>query len=800
MKFTLSWLKEHLETNLSLEQMCDALVDLGIEVESIENKAKGLEPFVIVQILDVAKHPNADKLRLCKVTDGKTTYDVVCGAPNVYQNMKTVFADIGTYVPGLNMTLKKAEIRGVPSNGMLCSSQELGLEGDEKGIIDLGKNAPTGQRLVDYLGLTDPIIDVSVTPNRPDWLSVRGIARDLAAKQLGTIKKLPLKTLPSSTSHAPFKVNLDFKEDQPACSLFEGRFIKGVKNGESPDWLKRKLTSIGLRPISALVDITNYLTHDLCRPLHIFDADKIKGDLSLRFSRQGETLEALDNKTYTLDNNMVVIADKTGVISLGGIIGGISTSCETTTQNVFLEAALFDPIVTAQTGRKLGILSDARYRFERGIDPKSVRLGIDYGTQLILDLCGGESSEIVTAGSEPTILEPIAFRPNRFTQLTGIELPKDKIIQIFKNLECGVQEQKEKILITPPSWRLDLQTEIDLIEDLLRLHGYDHLEIQSLPKEQGIPKAILTQSQKRRQDARRYLATRGITEIVSYSFMSQKKASLFTELNKHLVLSNPISADLDYMRPSIFPNLLDALSRNESRDAKDLSLFEIGPIYLDDSEHGQMTLASGIRMGKTNPKHWLANQRAWDVFDIKADILGLFAQLGLKEDQVQFKQQAPSYLHPGRSGSYYFAGKTLLASFGQIHPRIQKEFGLNQPCLGFEIFLDRLPSFEKKKNKIPFELSPYQIVSRDFAFILDKDIAAQDVIKFAKTIDKSLIQDVSLFDLYEGDKLPQGKKSLAINLKLQAKDRTLQEGDIETLSEKLITGMKEKFQGMIRDH
>lgn len=800
MKFTLSWLKDHLDTNINLETLLTELVSLGLEVESVEDKSKGLENFIIVEILSVAPHPNADRLRLCTVTTGTKAYDVVCGAPNVYEGMKTVFADIGTFVPGLNTTLKKAEIRGIPSHGMLCSAQELLLGGDASGIMDLPKDVKVGERLIDYLGLTDPVIDVSVTPNRPDWLAVRGIARDLAAKQLGTLKPMPVMPLPIASFKSPIKVHFNFEEDvKNACTFFMGRVIKNVQNKESPEWLKKKLISIGLRPISALVDITNFLTHDLCRPLHIFDADKIKGHLELRMSRDGETLEALDHKVYTLDNGMTVITDDTGILSLGGIMGGLSTSCELTTQNVFLEAALFDPIRTAQTGRKLSILSDARYRFERGIDPESVHIGVEYATQLILDICGGEVSELTMAGKEFINQKEIYIRPKRFTQMTGIELPSDKIVTILKNLGCTIKQIGEKITLVPPSWRLDLQHEIDLIEDVLRLHGYHHLPTASMPKGEGVPKAILTPSQKRRQDARRYLASRGLLEIVTYSFMSQKKASLFEKINESLILANPISADLDYMRLSILPNIMDTLARNATRNNADLGLFEIGPVYKDDTPDGQVMMATGMRMGKTSAKHWLANPRLYDVYDVKADFLNVLGLFGIKEEQIQFKQTAPSWYHPGRSGSYYFGGKTLLGSFGEIHPKIQKEFDLSNPVFGFEIFLDALPFLEKKKNKIALELSSFQMTGRDFAFILDNNVQAQDVVKIAKNIDKNLVQEVTIFDLYQGDKLPIGKKSLALNLKLQSKDRTLKDDEIDIISTNLIREIKDKLGGQIRD-
>ncbi|MDP1723241.1 MAG: phenylalanine--tRNA ligase subunit beta [Alphaproteobacteria bacterium] len=800
MKFTLSWLKDHLDTNITLDNLLIELVNLGLEVESVEDKSKGLENFVIVEILTVAPHPNADRLRLCNVTTGTKAYDVVCGAPNVYEGMKTVFADIGTFVPGLNTTLKKAEIRGVPSHGMLCSAQELLLGGDANGIMDLPKDVEIGQRLVDYLGLTDPVIDVSVTPNRPDWLAVRGIARDLAAKKLGTLKPMPMKALPVVGFKPSIKVHFKFEEDvKNACTLFMGRLIKNVQNKESPEWLKKKLIGIGLRPISAIVDITNFLTHDLCRPLHIFDADKIKGSLELRMSRDGETLEAIDNKTYNLDDGMTVITDDTGIISLAGIMGGLSTSCDLTTQNVFLEAALFDPIRTAQTGRKLGILSDARYRFERGIDPESVRVGVDYGTQLILEICGGEISDIVVTGKESLPSKEIYIRPKRFTQMTGIDLASDKIEKILKNLGCDIKQTGEKITLVPPSWRLDLQSEIDLIEDVLRLHGYHHLPTASMPKGEGIPKAILTPSQKRRQDARRYLANRGLLEIVTYSFMSQKKALLFGAINESIILSNPISADLDYMRPSILPNIMDVLVRNTARNNADLGLFEIGPIYKDDTPDGQLMMASGMRMGKTNTKHWLQVPRSFDVYDVKADFLSVLGLFGIKEEQIQFKQNAASWYHPGRSGSYYFGGKTLLGYFGEIHPKIQKEFDLANPVYGFEIFMDAVPFLEKKKSKMALELSSFQMVGRDFAFILDNNVQAQDVIKIAKNIDKNLVQEVTIFDVYQGDKLPIGKKSIALNLKLQSKDRTLKDDEIDIISTNLIREMKEKLGGQIRD-
>lgn len=810
MKFSLSWLNTHLDHTASLDDVLLALTKIGIEVEGVEDQGKALKNFVIAKVLETAQHPNADRLRVCVVDNGTEKVSLVCGAPNARAGMTTVFAPIGTYVPGLDVTLKKAQIRGVDSNGMLCSGKELCFSQESDGIMDLPDGKP-GTPIVDHFGLNDPVIDVSVTPNRPDWLGVRGIARDLAASGFGTLKPDNRGASIKAKGDSGLKFTFDFGDVNPApCSFFAGRLIKNVKNGQSPEWLQKRLTSIGLRPVSALVDITNFLTFDLCRPLHVFDNDKLKGQLTLRLSKGGEELAALNNKTYTLDDGMTVICDDSGVLSLAGVIGGTSSSCDESTTTVLLEGASFDPTRTARTGRMTGIISDARYRFERGVDPDSVLSGIDIATALILEVCGGEPTEVVSTGSSYKPSAAITLPVAKIAHLTGVDVPAEKAVKSLEALGCKVrchaeldsasgeipkQVRDDKMEVTPPSWRGDMHGAADVIEEILRLYGYDNIPETSLPK--LVPDQPLSTSLLRRGLTRQFLINRGLDECVSYSFLSLDKAKMFGGGQDELCLENPISVELSTMRPSLLPNLLDAASRNASRGQQDVCLFEIGATYHTDTPEGQFYNAAAIRMGKNGVKHWSGSPRVWDVYDAKADLTELLGQFGFKSEQLQLRLEAPSWYHPGRSGTFYFAGKHILGVFGELHPSLHKSFDIDQPVVMSEIYLDTLPELPARKREA-LVLSPYQAVTRDYAFVVDQKVQAGDVLRTVKGIDKVLVQNVEIFDVYQGDKLEAGKKSLAISVKLQAADRTLTDAEIDAISQKIVASVKEKAGGVLR--
>lgn len=794
MKFSLSWLKTHLDYEAPLDDLVIALTNIGIEVEAVEDQSKVLAPFVIAKILETKKHPNADKLQICVVDNGQEKVELVCGDPAARKDMITVFAPVGTYIPGLDITLKKAKIRDVESNGMLCSAKELGLEKDSSGIMDLTSGTP-GEPLVKAFNLGDPVIQVSITPNRPDWLGVRGIARDLAASGFGTLKQDQRTQQLKVTGKETKKVSFNFKEGRP-CRTFTARLIKNVKNGPSPEWLQRRLTSIGLRPISALVDITNFLTFDICRPLHVFDLDKLKGDLTLGDAIGGEELLALDKNTYVLQEGMSVIKDDSGVISLAGIIGGESTAVDEGTTNVLLECADFDPIRIAKTGRLLNLNSDARYRFERGVDPLSTVEGNALGAALIQEICGGEIHEVTCTGEPLQRDVHITLPLARIQELTGVDVPHDKAEDFLKKLGCEVKHTSEMLNVIPPSWRGDLEGPADLIEEILRLHGYNTIPETDLSLDQT--RQPLSRSLLNRALARQTFIDRGFDEVISYSFMELDKAKLFGGGQEELQLENPISVELSTMRPSLLPNLLDAAARNIARGQSDLSLFEVGATYHTDEPEGQFNNAAGIRVGKAGPKHWAEVSRPWDIYDIKADVIAFCTHYGFKEDQMWLKAEAPLWYHPGRSGSFTFGGKNLVAVFGEMHPRLKKTFGIEASVMMCEIYVETLPESPRRKITA-LHLSPYQAVTRDFAFLFDETTQVAHVIKTIKSLDKDLVQHVEIFDLYQGDKLKKGQKSVAFSVKLQAMDRTLSEVEIEAFSQNVIKSVQDKTGGVLRD-
>ena len=799
MKLTLSWLKSHLDTSADLDTIMRSLTMTGLEVEAVVDRSKELAPFRVAYVVSAEPHPNADKLRVCTVDTGTEQIQVVCGAPNARAGIKGVFAPEGSVIPRNGMVLKASTIRGVASNGMLCSGYELGLSDDHDGIIELPEDAPLGQPFAAVMGLDDPMLDIKITANRADCLGVRGIARDLAAVGLGTLKKLPVEKIPGRFA-SPVGVEI---ADLKACPLFLGRYIRGVKNGPSPRWLQDRLTSIGLRPISALVDITNFFTFDLDRPLHVFDAGKLSGSLSLRAAEAGETLQALNGKEYTLEAGMTVICDGSGVISLGGVIGGETTGCSETTTDVFIEAALFDAVLTAATGRKLNLQSDARYRFERGLDPAFVFDAMEIATRLVLDLCGGEPGEIVVAGAEPAWQRSVtaAARACRDAGRPRGRVRRDHPHPDHARLHGRAGEGAFQVAL--PSWRGDIEGEADLVEEVLRIHGYDHIPVVPMSLETALPRPALDAGQRRAGLVRRTLAERGLNEAVTFSFMSSAllgagNQALFGPVKPELLVANPISADLDVMRPNILPNLLAAAKRNADRGYGDVALFELGPQYADDTPAGQRDLASGIRVGRFARKQWNDPGRNVDVFDAKADAMAALAAAGAPIENLQVTSDPPAWYHPGRGGSIRLGPKTVLAHFGEIHPRFVAALDLRGPAVGFEIFLDAIPAAKSARQRPALKLSSFQPLERDFAFLVDEAVTAEQLLRAAKGADRKLIADVRLFDVYTGQGVPEGKKSLAITVTLQPVEATLTDEQIDGFSKILVAEVTKRTGGVLR--
>lgn len=798
MKFTLSWLKAHLDTDASLAEIDARLTMLGLEVEKIDDPAKDLAGFTVAHIVAAEQHPNADRLRVCKVDTGTGVIQVVCGAPNARAGIKVILAQPGCFIPVTGDKLKKGNVRGVESQGMMCSWRELGLGEDHDGIAELAADAPVGAKLVDVMSF-DPVIEISITPNRADCLGVRGVARDLAASGLGRLK--PLAATPVAAGHAsPIKVALDFPAGaESACPLFVGRHFKGVRNGESPAWLRDRLTAIGLRPISALVDITNFFTYDLARPLHVFDAAKVKGDtITARLARPAETLPALNGKEYSLTPDMTVIADAAGPEGLAGIMGGEHSGCTEATTEVFLEVAYFDPIRTATTGRKLDILSDARFRFERGVDPAFLIDAAELASAMILDLCGGQASELVVAGVEPDWRQSVALRPARVEALGGVAVDTARQAEILTALGCSVSEHGDGLLVVPPSWRGDITAEHDLVEEVIRVNGYDKLPATPLPRP-TMSKPVLTPAQRRAAWVRRQLASRGLVETVTWSFLASAQAKLFGGGAAAMHLANPISSDLDCMRPSLLPNLVNAAGRNADRGYKDVGLFEIGAQF-DGPEPGQQrAVAAAIRAGRAVPRHWSEKTRPVDVFDVKADLLAAIVAAGANPDSFQIATDAPAWYHPGRSGVLKLGNKPV-ACFGEIHPAVLTALDVKGPMVAFELFLEALPPQKAKATKAKplVKLSAFQPLERDFAFVLDAQVPADSVLRAVKNADKALIGEVSVFDLYEGPNVGEGKKSLAVSLTLHPFDKTLTDDEIEAVGKKVVEAVAKATGGVLR--
>ena len=811
MKFTLSWLKDHLETTASLDELATKLSAIGLEVEGIDDPAKKLGAFTLARVLEAKKHPNADKLQVAQVeiAPGKPPVEVVCGAPNCRAGMVTVFAPLGTYIPGSGITLEKKPVRGVVSNGMLCSAAELELSNEAQGILDLDAaqfGADIGRRYVDVAGLSDPVIEVKLTPNRPDCTGVRGIARDLAAAGMGKLKPEPKLGAVEGDTACPVDIKLEFSaETASACPVFAGRTVKGVKNGPAPEWMQARLKAIGLRPINALVDVTNYISFDRGRPLHVYDADKLKGAIRARMGRSGEGFLGLDGKTYATDDSMCVIADDSGPLGLGGILGGETTGCTEATNNVLIESAWFDPVRIATTGRKAGISSDARYRFERGVDPASVRPGLDQATAMIVEFCGGKPSKAKVAGREPIEPRVVAFDTARVEKLTGVKLTEPEIKSTLEALGCKLSAKgKAGLEVTIPTWRPDMHGAADLVEEVVRLAGLDRLPATPLPRLKGVAEPVLTERQKRSRRARRLLAARGLVEAVTWSFIPRAEAKLFGGGSDALELANPISTEMSSMRPSLLPGLLKAVERNRNRGFADVALFELGQAYRGDKPEDQYLAAAGVRAGTARAtgsgRHWQGKAAGVDLFDVKADVVAALAALGIEAGKPQVTRDAPAWFHPGRSGTLRMGPKLVLAHFGEIHPATLAALDVAGPVVAFELFIDALPPEKKKQRTRPAlatgDLLP---VRRDFAFILDAKVAAGDVARAAASADKALIAGVSVFDLFEGGQLAaEGRKSVAIEVTLQPKTETLTDKDIEAVSAKIIADVKKATGGEIR--
>ena len=801
MRFTLSWLKDHLDTDADVAAVADAMTMAGLEVEEVHDPIAALAPFTVARIVSAERHPNADRLQVCQVDTVDGPKEIVCGAPNARAGLTTIYAPIGAYVPGLGVTLVEKPVRGVVSHGMLCSASELEQAEESDGILELADDLAVGTPAAGVFG-AEPVIDFEVTPNRPDWLGVAGIARDLAAASLGQLKTPSVEPVPGAFP-SPITVRIEAPE---MCPVFAGRLIRGVKNGPSPEWQQRRLTAIGLRSINRLVDVTNLVAYDRCRPLHVYDAAKLVGpEIVVRAGQvagdtgEHEHLIALDGKTYTADPAMCMIADASGErpIGLGGVMGGESTGCSDETTDVFVECAWFDPLVTAQTGRTLSLNSDAQYRFARGVDPASVVPGLELATRLILDLCGGEPSDVVVAGQAPVDPVAFAFDPARVGSLTGLSLDEDRIAEILTRLGFEVA-RGTPWTVTPPSWRRDVEGPADLVEEVARIEGYGALPSTPLPDLGAPSKGVLNPRQARVRLARRALAAMGYAEAVTWSFTKQSTAALFGGGDDALRVENPIAADLDCMRPSALPNLIQAAARNADRGHPDAALFEIGPIYLDDSPTGQRTVIAGL-IAPRAARHW-GGAPEDALFGLKGDLMALLDALGAPTASLQLVQgQNRDWWHPGRSARLQLGPKNVMAELGALHPRVLKALNADAPMLAFEIVLDAVPEPRGAKSKArgPARLANLMPLTRDFAFVVEDGKAVGDLVRAVAGADKALIAGVSVFDVYRGAGVPEGMKSVALEVSIQPAEATLTEAEIEALSVRVVAAA-EKAGGRLR--
>ncbi|MBO9473013.1 phenylalanine--tRNA ligase subunit beta [Shimia sp. R10_1] len=798
MKFTLSWLKDHLETDASVDEIVEALTDLGLEVEDVFNPAERLADFTLGKVVHAEKHPDADKLRVCKVETDEGELQIICGAPNAREGITVVVCKPGMYIPGLDITISVGKIRGVESYGMMASERELELSDEHDGIIEL-PSGEVGDKFIDWLAANDPskvdtVIEIAITPNRPDALGVRGIALDLAARGLGKMK--PAKTAEITGSYAsPITVTIDEDAATDGCEVFGGRLIKGVKNGPSPQWLQDRLKAIGLRPISALVDITNFFTFDRNRPLHVFDADKVKGNLRVHRTQGGETLMGLDEKEYTFGPGMVVISDDEGVESIGGIMGGLPTGCTDETTNVFLEAAVWDHVQIAYTGRGLKINTDARYRNERGIDPAYNMQALDDATQMIVELCGGEPSEVVTAGTVPDVARAYKLDTDRVQSLVGMEIPAETQRATLEALGFTIEGDMAHV----PSWRPDVRGSADLVEEVARIASLTKLEGKPMPRATaGLPEQILSPMQKREQIARRTTASLGYNECVTYSFIDKAAAELFGGGSDATMLENPISSEMSHMRPSLLPGLLQAAARNQARGFMDMALFECGAVFHGGEPGEQENLLTGILVGRTVGKDIHGESRGVDIYDAKADMEAVMEALGAPA-KLTYNRGVNGWWHPGRSAKVGLGPKKILGAFGEIHPKVLDALNVKGPVVAFAIHITEIPLPRKKSaSKGAVTMSDLQAVERDFAFVVDADVEALTLVNAAAGADKALIENVRVFDEFIGGALGEGKKSLAITVRLQPTDKTLKEADIEAVATKIVEKVSKATGGTLR--
>ena len=793
MKLTLSWLKEYLNTSASLEEICNKLTSIGLEVESVEDKAKILAPFTVAKIITASPHENSTKLKICQVqtADSTTPLQIICGAANARTGLKVAYAPIGSIIPANQMVIKKAKIAGVESNGMLCSARELSLGNEDAGIIEIDEKWEIGSKITEVYALNDAVIEINVTPNRGDCLGIYGIARDLAATGIGTLKNLEIKKISSQFSF-PIEVK---NEGESACNYAAFRAIKNVKNCESPKWLKEKLTALGSNSISAIVDITNYVMLSLNRPMHAYDAKKIDGALEIRFAKNDEKFTSLKKEEYVLDEKILVISDSKKVVGIAGVIGSLDSSCDLETSEILLEAAFFAPSAIAYSGRKLNILSDARFRFERGVDENTCESGIDLATQLILEICGGEVSETKIVGKK-TAAKKVEFDLAKIKKLISVEVPSDKAAQILNDLGFGLEKiAAEKFLITIPSHRHDINGSEDLVEEVVRIFGYDRIKKQILNQVQddGVGDKIAEKKEINiLHKVRSYLASQGMIETINWSFVDANLVEIFAEKNEKLILKNPISIELNHMRPNLMIGLLESYKRNSLRNFSDLSLFEIGNIFLDD----QKLMISGIRAGKNKEQNHYHDSRDFDVFDVKKDFLDVLEIFGLRAESLQMSNEnAPKYYHPHRFAALKL-GKNLIGYFGEIHPAIAKKFDLKNRVNAFEIFVDALPTQQKSSARKAFVINDLQAVERDFAFLVNKDQAIGDLVKTIANCDKQLIKEVNIFDIFSGKNIAEDKKSVALRVRIQPIEKTLTSEEIDIISKKIIEAVG-KFYGAI---
>jgi len=805
MKFTLSWLKDHLETDEPLDKLADKLTMIGLEVEHIDDKAKALAPIRIARVISAVQHPNADRLRVCMVDigDGGAPVQVVCGAPNARDGLVTIFGPPGTYIPGKNITLSVGTIRGVESRGMLISGAEIEISNDHDGIVELPVDAPIGASYVEWARLGDPVIEINLTPNRQDATGVHGIARDLAAADMGKLKDPAIKPIKGEFP-CPVQVKVD---DAALCPGFALRLVRGVKNGPSPEWLQRRLTAIGLRPINALVDITNFMTYDRARPLHVFDAAKVKGNLTVRRAKDGEELLALDGRTYKLDPSICVIADGHGVESLAGIMGGEASGCDDNTTDVLIESALWNEINIAQTGRKLGINSDARYRFERGVDPAFMVPGLELATRLVMEMCGGTPSDNVVVGKAFPDDRVIDFPLSEVKRLAAIEVPLPEMRSILQRLGFMVAGNGPVVKIAVPSWRTDVSGKADIVEEVVRIVGVDKVPMTPFPRGDNPRKPVLTPIQSRTRRAKRALAARGLVEAVTWSFISRPHAELFGGGAPELALANPIASDLSDMRPSLLPSLIAAAQANSDRGFGDVALFEVGQIFKGDRPQDQFTAASGVRHGFASSqglgRHWSGSAAA-GALDVKADAIAVLAAAGAPVQALQIVPGGnpgfPCWLHPGRSGAIQIGPQNVLGHFGELHPRALEVLGADGPLMAFEVILDRIPDAKVKatRAKPTLDLSAFHPVERDFAFIVARDIKAADIVRAAQGADKKLITGIAVFDVYEGKGIDPDKKSVAIAVTIQPRDKTLTDAEIDAIAAKIVAEVTKKTGGTLR--